>query len=407
MAANIKAKLVLDTNGVAGSMGGEGQGGAGAGSKGILGVLGKIAAAAAGIFGVVMAMKPMISAIKLVTNFFLLIAWPFMKPVFILISLAAKALVSGLDILIKTTTWLAQSFGMPILRFIDHIGNKLFGVNFGLSEAGQATLDTFAEAWQDIFDSVMASSNAIIASYKKENQARKSSTESISDYKDAFMRQKEATEGLTQSQRELNEQMGDAADSVSKLALSGTTASDIWGVAMRTAFDATRQFSDYMKQLGEAFGFSTQASGALGSDFDESQTSPSRNKSINFMGTGRTVREVMRFSGNTLFNAMKSSGQLGPLTSGGTVGTGNFSGGKFFDANLLITSNGRVMQFDQQDDMMISAKKNHKSTGGGGGVTVNINNPSVRKDSDIRELVRQVSQALMSQRGGYSNYGLQ
>ena len=67
--------------------------------------------------------------------------------------------------------------------------------------------------------------------------------------------------------------------------------------------------------------------------------------------------------------------------------------------DAIIKPNGQIIRTSPGDTLMAT-----KGGMGGNVVTVNINNPSVRKDADIKELVRQVSRELQKGLRGYVSY---
>jgi phage-related protein len=72
---------------------------------------------------------------------------------------------------------------------------------------------------------------------------------------------------------------------------------------------------------------------------------------------------------------------------------GNYSSRYSRVGDAIIRPNGDVIQTDPNDTIFAT-----KNPGGmGGAITININNPSVRNDQDIRNLAQEVSRVLASQ----------
>lgn len=84
--------------------------------------------------------------------------------------------------------------------------------------------------------------------------------------------------------------------------------------------------------------------------------------------------------------------------------TGLFSGKGKKEENVedaIITPSG-VVHTDPSD--FIIATKNPRSLGGGGNVTININNPTVSNDGDIKKLVRTIEQQLYKMQRRSNSY---
>ena len=94
---------------------------------------------------------------------------------------------------------------------------------------------------------------------------------------------------------------------------------------------------------------------------------------------------------------------IGIIKSSGSGGNGSGSGGygNLPFGDFMITPQGVIRH--SSDDYIIGTKNPGGSMGGG--ITLNVNNPTIRSDQDIKTLVREISQELYKQQKRYSSYG--
>lgn len=169
-----------------------------------------------------------------------------------------------------------------------------------------------------------------------------------------------------------------------KFNTAGLKAVDVWKVVMK---DVTTQWTTMQKTIQAMFGISG--------------------------GTGNAATD----RANHIYSGINyGSGAMGAAIAGSITGyagaaqatAGNYGSGasgpqkgRYHDASLLITPSG-VKEFDSGDTIMAS-----KGGMGGGSTTININidQPSVRNDTDLKELVRLISREIQPRFRGYVSYG--
>lgn len=103
-----------------------------------------------------------------------------------------------------------------------------------------------------------------------------------------------------------------------------------------------------------------------------------------------------------IVNKFNPFGKIGFVGGGVSTDKGIFStlvkalagGARMSVGDAIIRPNGQVIRTDPQDTLIAT-----KNPEGLGGITININNPSVRSELDIRKIVDQVSRALAQRQG--------
>ena len=101
------------------------------------------------------------------------------------------------------------------------------------------------------------------------------------------------------------------------------------------------------------------------------------------------------------------TGGLGGIAGTGSSSGGGGGGGKYYQLGGMVSEEG--LAYLHKGERVFSATEGGGGGRGGGGggpaINININNPVVKEEMDIRKLTRQISLALRNEQKRYVNYG--